>query len=57
MPELGRGQAARELLLPVYNRFTEGFGTSNLQAVRALLGRRQSKATRLPLPDRPMDIC
>ena len=35
----GRGQTgpARELLAPVYGRFTEGFGTPDLRAAKALL--------------------
>src|SRR5271163_4542942 len=28
---------AQELLAPVYSRFTEGFGTSDLQSARAIL--------------------
>jgi predicted ATPase len=34
----GRGKEARELLVPVYNRFTEGFETADLKAAKALLG-------------------
>ena len=37
--EQGRTEAARELLAPVYSRFTEGFDTADLQAAEALLGR------------------
>ena len=33
----GRAAEARELLAPVYERFTEGFGTADLQAAKALL--------------------
>ncbi len=33
----GRTREARELLAPVYGRFTEGFGTADLQAAKALL--------------------
>jgi predicted ATPase/DNA-binding winged helix-turn-helix (wHTH) protein len=33
----GRGQEAREALLPVYQSFTEGFGTADLKAAKALL--------------------
>ena len=35
----GQGQtaAARDLLAPVYARFTEGFGTGELRAAKALL--------------------
>jgi predicted ATPase len=35
--EQGRTGPARELLAPVYGRFTEGFGTADLQAALALL--------------------
>jgi predicted ATPase len=35
----GRTAAARDLLTPVYARFTEGFATPELQAARALLDR------------------
>ncbi len=33
----GRTEPARELLAPVYGRFTEGFGTADLRAAKALL--------------------
>jgi predicted ATPase len=33
----GRSKEARELLAPVYDRFTEGFETADLKASRALL--------------------
>jgi predicted ATPase/DNA-binding winged helix-turn-helix (wHTH) protein len=33
----GRHREARQILLPVYNRFTEGFTTADLSAARALL--------------------
>jgi len=33
----GRSKEARELLAPVYDRFTEGFETADLRASRALL--------------------
>jgi predicted ATPase/DNA-binding winged helix-turn-helix (wHTH) protein len=33
----GRSAAARELLQPVYLRFTEGFGTADLKSAKALL--------------------
>ena len=33
----GRQEEARNLLAPVYNWFTEGFGTPDLQAAKALL--------------------
>jgi predicted ATPase/DNA-binding winged helix-turn-helix (wHTH) protein len=33
----GRGGEARQILAPVYDRFTEGFGTPDLRAARALL--------------------
>ena len=33
----GKGQQARELLAPVYNWFTEGFGTLDLKEAKALL--------------------
>jgi predicted ATPase/DNA-binding winged helix-turn-helix (wHTH) protein len=35
----GRSDAARRLLAPVYDRFTEGFETADLKAARALLDR------------------
>src|SRR6267142_3643342 len=35
--ERGRTRPARELLAPVYGRFTEGFDTADLRAARALL--------------------
>jgi predicted ATPase len=34
----GRAGEARDLLAPVHARFTEGFGTADLVAARALLG-------------------
>ena len=33
----GKGAQARALLVPVYNWFTEGFDTADLQEARALL--------------------
>ena len=33
----GRSETARELLTPVYNWFTEGFDTADLQAARSLI--------------------
>ena len=33
----GRNKEAADLLAPVYNRFTEGFDTADLNAARALL--------------------
>jgi predicted ATPase len=33
----GRSREACELLAPVYNRFTEGFGTADLRTARVLL--------------------
>ncbi len=33
----GRTEPARELLAPVYARFTEGFDTADLRAAKALL--------------------
>ena len=33
----GKRQAARELLLSIYSRFTEGFDTADLQDAKALL--------------------
>ena len=32
-----RIREARDLLAPVYNRFTEGFGTADLKTARVLL--------------------
>jgi len=37
MAEDGRREAARDLLLPIYSWFTEGFDTHDLKAARALL--------------------
>ena len=34
----GKRQQARDLLAPVYNWFTEGFDTLDLQQAKALLG-------------------
>lgn len=34
----GRPEVARQMLAPVYDRFTEGFATTDLMAARALLG-------------------
>jgi predicted ATPase len=33
----GKGEAARQLLVEVYDRFTEGFDTADLQEARAVL--------------------
>jgi predicted ATPase len=33
----GKRQEARELFAPIYNWFTEGFDTADLQEARALL--------------------
>jgi predicted ATPase len=33
----GRGNVARDILLPVFERFPEGFGTADLRAAKALL--------------------
>jgi predicted ATPase len=33
----GRADAARRLLRPICDRFTEGFGTADLKAAKALL--------------------
>ena len=33
----GRREEAHELLAPIYDRFTEGFGTADLIASKALL--------------------
>jgi predicted ATPase len=33
-----RAGEARELLSPIYDRFTEGFATADLQTAKALLG-------------------
>jgi len=35
--EQDRGHEAKALLQPVYNRFTEGFGTADLKAVKTVL--------------------
>ena len=35
--ERGQRDAARELLAPIYNWFTEGFGTKDLKEAKALL--------------------
>jgi len=44
----GRTEEARELLAPIYNRFTEGFGTADLIAAKALL----DALGRCPSPER-----
>jgi len=36
--EQGRREQARELLMPIYDWFTEGFDTADLKAAKALLG-------------------
>jgi hypothetical protein len=33
----GRTESAREVLAPVYGRFTEGFGTADLRAAKVRL--------------------
>jgi predicted ATPase len=38
LSDQGERQAARDLLVPVYNWFTEGFDTSDLRNAKALLG-------------------
>jgi predicted ATPase len=38
LSDQGERQAARDLLVPVYNWFTEGFDTSDLRKAKALLG-------------------
>jgi predicted ATPase len=38
LSDQGKRQAARDLLAPVYDWFTEGFDTSDLRAAKALLG-------------------
>ena len=38
LSDQGEGQAARELLAPVYDWFTEGFDTIDLRQAKALLG-------------------
>jgi predicted ATPase len=37
LAERGERAAARELLAPIYNWFTEGFDTRDLKAARTLL--------------------
>jgi predicted ATPase len=37
LAERGQRDAARELLAPIYNWFTEGFDTHDLKAARRLL--------------------
>ena len=41
-----RTKAAREILAPVYDRFTEGFETTDLKAAKLLLGDLRAVATR-----------
>jgi predicted ATPase len=43
----GRNEAARELLAPVYDRFTEGFATADLRAAKALIDELSSTTTSL----------
>jgi predicted ATPase len=38
LSDQGKRQAARDLLAPVYDWFTEGFDTSDLRKAKALLG-------------------
>jgi predicted ATPase len=44
----GRGEAAREMLESVYAQFTEGFGTPDLRAARALLDELRAHGSRAP---------
>jgi predicted ATPase/DNA-binding winged helix-turn-helix (wHTH) protein len=44
----GRDDAARALLAPVYDRFTEGFGSPRLKAARELLDTLGSRTSRIP---------
>jgi predicted ATPase len=39
LSDQGKRQAARDLLVPIYDWFTEGFDTSDLRKAKALLGR------------------
>jgi len=38
LSDQGKRQAARDLLAPIYDWFTEGFDTSDLRKAKALLG-------------------
>jgi predicted ATPase len=38
LSDQGKRQTARDLLAPIYDWFTEGFGTSDLRKAKALLG-------------------
>jgi predicted ATPase len=38
LADSGRRNEARDLLAPIYGRFTEGFGRADLVAAKALLG-------------------
>jgi len=38
LSDQGKRQAARDLLAPIYDWFTEGFDTSDLRQAKALLG-------------------
>ena len=43
----GRGKEARELLAPVYDRFTEGFEAADLKIAKSLLDQFDSYRTRI----------
>jgi predicted ATPase len=47
--EQGRRGEAHDLLTPLYNQFTEGFGTPDLQVARAIL--RETTASSKPKTD------
>jgi predicted ATPase len=50
--EQGKTRQAQGLLTPLYNSFTEGFGTSNLREAKALLGEFDEIKPDLPLTSR-----
>jgi predicted ATPase len=49
-----RSKEARELLAPVYDRFTEGFATADLRAARSLI-EEMSQLKKNPAPPHPRD--
>jgi predicted ATPase/DNA-binding winged helix-turn-helix (wHTH) protein len=53
-----RSKAARDILAPVYNRFTEGFETTDLKAAKLLLdGLRASRGTEVSIATLVVSVC
>jgi predicted ATPase len=56
--DLNRIKAAREILAPVYNRFTEGFETTDLRAAKLLLdGLRASRLKEVSVGTLLVSVC